>query len=74
MPIRPSKNVVAKYLELPPGLAREVEKFAKSRGQSFKGVVVEALRRHLAYPPPVAELAPLPRVNVPRGGGKERAR
>ena len=65
MPTRPSKNVVGKYLEFPPELAGEVETFAKSREQTFKSVVVEALRRHLQNPPPIPELPPLPPVTVP---------
>jgi hypothetical protein len=52
MPTRPSTNVVAKYLELPPELAAQVQAFADARGETFKAVVVHALRRHLAYPPP----------------------
>jgi hypothetical protein len=52
MPVRPSKNVTGKYIELPSELAAEVDKFAEKRGESFKAVVVDALRRHMAYPPP----------------------
>lgn len=65
MPSRPSKNVVGKYLELSPELASAVEKFAKLHGQTFKSVVVDALRRHMANPPPIPELPPLPPVTVP---------
>lgn len=78
MPIRPSKGVTAKYLELPSELAAEAEAFAKSRGESFKAVVEMALRRHLANPPPppvplppppVPPIVPLP----PMGPGSESA-
>jgi hypothetical protein len=72
MPTRPSKNVVGKYLEFPPGLAGAVERFAKARGQSFKAVVVEALRRHMANPPPLPELPPLPPVPPPARGKRRK--
>ncbi|MBP3953729.1 helix-turn-helix domain-containing protein [Gemmata sp. G18] len=58
MPIRPSKNVVQKMIEFPPDQVAEVEKFAASRGESFKSVVLHALRRHLKYPPPPPDPAP----------------
>jgi hypothetical protein len=62
MPIRPSKNVAAKYLEFDPAFLEEAETFAKKRGQSFKSVVVEALKRHMANPPPLPADIPLPPV------------
>jgi hypothetical protein len=68
MPTRPSKNVVGKYLEFPTEIAEEVDGFAKSRGQTFRAVVIEALRRHMDNPPPPPkppELPPLPPVTVP---------
>lgn len=52
MPVRPSKNVVQKMIEFPPEVAGEVDAFAAGRGESFKAVVLHALRRHLKYPPP----------------------
>jgi hypothetical protein len=52
VPIRGSKNVVQKMIEFPPEQAEEVERFAAGRGESFKAVVLHALRRHLKYPPP----------------------
>ena len=58
MPIRPSKNVVQKIVEFPPELAAEVQAFADGRGESFKAVVLHALRRHLKYPPPPPDLEP----------------
>jgi len=51
MPMRPSKNVVQKMIEFPPEQAEEVQKFADARGESFRAVVLHALRRHLKYPP-----------------------
>src|SRR5580704_2620861 len=70
MPTRPSKGVIAKYVELPSDLATEVEAFAKGRKESFKAVVEMALRRHMANPPPpppppaLPPLAPLPPVTA----------
>lgn len=58
MPIRPSKNVVQKIVEFPPEQAAAVEAFAAGRGESFKAVVLHALRRHLRYPPPPPDPAP----------------
>jgi len=43
-------------------LAAEVEAFAAEREQSFKAVVLRALRRHLDNPPPVIPDPPLPDV------------
>lgn len=60
MPIRPSANVVGKYVELPLDLVADAERFAVDRGLKFREVVIEALRRHLAFPPPPPTLAPLP--------------
>lgn len=63
MPLRGSKNVRPRYVELPTELDAELEAFAAARGQTFKAVIVEACRRHLAYPPPppaAQPLAPLP--------------
>ena len=63
MPRRPSKNTVAKLIEFPQELAVEVEGFAKSRGETFKKVTTDALRRHLDNPPPppvTPSLPPLP--------------
>lgn len=62
MPTRGSKNVRARYLELPADLDAAVDAFAKSRGQTFKAVIVEACQRHLAYPPPPPVPLPPPAV------------
>lgn len=62
MPIRPSNNVVGKYIEFDTDLAEQVAAFAAARRQKFREVVMEALRRHLAFPPPTTPAAfpPLP--------------
>jgi hypothetical protein len=66
MPIRPSKGIVPKYIEFPSELATETEAFAKGRGESFREVVIQALRRHMANPPPPpVPLPPPPLVPLP---------
>lgn len=60
MPVRPSKDVKAKYLELPSDLDSAVTDFATGRGLTYRAVVVDALRRHLAYPPPIPDTSPAP--------------
>jgi hypothetical protein len=66
MPIRPSKNIVPKYIEFPSELASETEAFAKDRGETFREVVIQALRRHMANPPPPpVPLPPPPLVPLP---------
>lgn len=75
MPTRQGKYVVGKYVELPLAFAAEVERFAKSRGETFKTVIEAALRRHLDNPPPLPTLPPLPPVTSPvpakKKGGKK---
>ena len=61
MPKRPMKGTKAVTLEIPEELLTQVKTFAERRDERFREVVVEALRRHLAYPPPPpAPPAPLP--------------
>lgn len=60
MPIRGSKDVKPRYIEFPADLDEQLAAFAESRGVSLKSVIVEACRRHLAYPPAVPTVAPLP--------------
>jgi hypothetical protein len=79
MPTRPSKNVVQKMIEFPPEQAAEVQKFADARGESFRAVVLHALRRHLKYPPPPPDpepTEPLPDspAAAPASTGKTRKR
>ncbi len=71
MPIRPSKDVKAKYLELPIDLDSAVNDFAADRGQTYRSVVVDALRRHLAYPPPLPDTAPAPIPDAGNGSPKK---
>ena len=40
-------------IELDIALTDQAKAFAKSRGETFRKVVEDALRRHMAYPPPV---------------------
>ncbi len=58
MPTRGMKNVTQKMIEFPPDQAAAVEEFARARGESFKAVVLHALRRHLKYPPPPPDPEP----------------
>lgn len=58
MPIRGSKNVVQKIVELPPEFAKQVSDFARGRGETWKQVIMHALRRHLKHPPPLPQAAP----------------
>lgn len=79
MPTRPSKNVVQKMIEFPPELAVEVEAFADARQQTFKAVVLRALRRHLDNPPPLPPpdpplppTTPDPPAEAPKRGRKPK--
>jgi hypothetical protein len=60
MPSKPSRNVVGKYLEFSPALVTDVDAFARSRGQTFRAVVMDACRRHLKHPPPPPPPVPDP--------------
>ena len=79
MPTRGMKGVVQKMIEFPPDQCAAVEKFAEGRGESFKAVVLHALRRHLKYPPPppapepVEPLPDSPAV-APAGGSGRKGR
>jgi hypothetical protein len=55
MPIRPSKWFKGVYVELTPDVIEQAKQFAKDRGEKFRDVVEQALRRHMAYPPPVEQ-------------------
>jgi hypothetical protein len=66
MPSVPRPGLKGVYVELPPALVDDVKAFGSGRGQKFRDVVEAALRRHLAYPPPVeAPLPPPPPPPVP---------
>lgn len=52
------------------------QEFAAERGSSLSAEITEAMRRHLAYPPPVAQLPPpepLPDVKRPRGRPRKKS-
>jgi hypothetical protein len=56
---------VAKYLEIPPDVAAAVQALADRMGTNFTFEVIDALKRHTAYPPArVPE--PLPAVEKPK--------
>lgn len=71
MPKRPVTGAKMVSLELPTDLILEMKEFAKKRGQGFKDAVAEAMRRHLAYPPPppAPEPPPAPYPDSARAGG-----
>lgn len=79
MPTRPSQGLKGVYVELPPEVIDEAKQFAEKRGESFREVVLAALRRHMAYPPPPppppAPPPPLPEpAPFPNGTGGRKAR
>ena len=45
-----------------PALAEAVRKFATGRGEKLRVVIEQALRRHMANPPPQLVIPPLPPV------------
>lgn len=53
-------------LMIPDHVFRELKRRAARRGETLSAVVAEALRRGLAEPEAVAELAPLPVVRMGR--------
>lgn len=60
MASKPVKGTKQVLIELPEPLVVEAKAFATERGQTFKDVVVEAMRRHLAYPPPAPQPVTVP--------------
>jgi len=52
-------------LELPVEVIDDAKGFARSRGETLSKVMVAALRRHMASPPPIPEMVPLPPEMVP---------
>lgn len=71
---RATPNTVQWGIEVNADLAQQVAEFIAERGQTKRQVIEEALRRHLAYPPPVAVVEPLPDVEspAPRPRGKAK--
>lgn len=78
MPSRPSKDVVQKIVELPTVFAEEVSGFAQKRGETFRAVVMCALRRHMDSPPPMPAPPPAPpplppmEATAPKPAGKKK--
>jgi len=63
MPAKPTKNSRTFTVELPVDLLEAFSQFAESRGETKREVLIAALRRHMASPPPppiVPALPPLP--------------
>lgn len=76
MPANPTKNSRTFTAELPVDLLEAFSQFAESRGETKREVLIAALRRHMAHPPPppvVPELPPLPPVTTP-GPAKKRGK
>jgi hypothetical protein len=59
-------HVRAMTFEMDPAVYAAFEAFCAKRGEKKGQVIVQALRRHMASPPPLPELPPLPPVR-PRG-------
>lgn len=72
MPIRPTKGTRQTNLELPTDVIDRAKEFAKSRGETLSEVVVAALLRHMANPPPRPEDVPLPPVTVPAPSDEQK--
>lgn len=53
-------------------LAAAFRAFVKRRGETIREVVEMALRRHMANPPPVPVVPPLPPVVVEKPRGKRK--
>jgi hypothetical protein len=60
MPKRPVEGTAQVNAELPVELLDELKRFAASRGETVRAVILMALRRHMANPPPPPVPTPLP--------------
>lgn len=61
-------------VEVAETLIEEVRAFAVARGEKLRQVVEEALRRHMAYPPPPVPPVPPPvPAPLPDAAGKKSA-
>lgn len=60
MPTNPTKGKKMLAVELPEQLVEEFRGYAGERGERVNVAVERALRREMAYPPPLPELEPLP--------------
>ena len=72
MPTVERKGKTPKYIEFPTELAVRLQTFADGRGESFTFHVLEAVRRHLDYPPPPRPSPPpLPDSPAKKKGGRK---
>ncbi len=78
MPKNPTKGAKLVSYELPTELVEHLRAFAEGRGERAKDVVVQALRRHMANPPPPPQvpadppLPPAPAPAPPQKRGRPR--
>jgi hypothetical protein len=73
MPANPTKNAKQFSTELPVDVLEALKRFATDRGEKVRDVVIAALRRHMANPPPPPvppPLPPLPPVTAPQPARK----
>lgn len=76
MPTAKRPGFVGRYVELPDDLDERFRTFCEARGARLADQIRLALERHLAYPPPVADLPALPDatpVGQPRGRRRRKA-
>lgn len=69
----PGKGKKGFYVELPEDLAAAFRQFARGRGETLGEATAQAMRRHMAHPPPPAvdpPLPPLPTEESPKKKGK----
>lgn len=66
------RRKVPLHFEVTPELRDEFRAFLAARGTSQTDELTHALRRHLAYPPPLPEPAPLPVETPKRSRGRPR--
>jgi hypothetical protein len=59
MPSKKRPGMVGRYIELTEELDRDFRAFCEKRGETFADQVRLAMRRHLKYPPPKADVPPM---------------
>jgi hypothetical protein len=74
MPRQSTEGTKQLGVEVDEGLMAELREFARKRRSTVRAVVEMALRRHLANPPPVPEVPPLPPVTSPVTSPGQRKR
>jgi hypothetical protein len=74
MPKQPVKGTKQVLFELPEQLVEDAKAFAKKRSESLKDVVIQALHRHMANPPPLPTDTPLPPVTVAESRSGEQSK